>query len=119
MNPNYDNDAWLAELAIQEEQERQAYAQMQQATTEWKTKYPNYCTNCGGWGGFVTRNYPHAPDDFDPCEALPGNACHRCGELGLHPEDPEFSNPHEDCFIGPCSNCGWTGTNLGDGCPEW
>ena len=71
----------------------------------WNTKWKHHCTGCGGWGGwtFFQRHAPELPEErlFDPCEALPANTCHRCGQDGLTGDGE-----------GPCSRCGW---NYDDG----
>ena len=75
-----------------------------QEQDKWKKECPNYCKVCWGWGGRVARNYPHAPDDFDACEAIEDyTVCHRCGKNGMT----------ED-FEGPCKYCNW---DCDDGVP--
>lgn len=113
------NDKWLEETKQEYLAEEAMAKEIAEAAKAWKEKWPNYCQSCWGRGGFPVYNYPHAPDDYDPCEALPLNTCHRCGQAGLQPEDPEYNNPQEDAFIGPCSFCGWNmGKNIDDACPE-
>lgn len=94
-------DAYEAALLQHEAEEAAAaeYAAKAKAHNEaWRSKWPNHCTRCGGTGGQVMRNYPHAPDDFDLCPRGEQNPelCHRCGQNGLN-ADAE----------GPCKFCGW------------
>ena len=100
--------AEFEEWEHQEKAEREAYQQHKAAEAAWAEKWPNHCTNCGGWGGFSTPASYDGPGDFDPCEPgedVPIEKCHRCGELGLD----EDGN-------GPCKKCGW---NYDDGIPQW
>lgn len=77
---------------------------------KWTEKWPNYCRDCGGWGGFtipgVYSGPPERcyPEDFDLCNALPEDRCHRCsGELQAQKDGVQ---------PGPCKTCGW---NFDDG----
>jgi hypothetical protein len=87
--------------------ERQRAANMLEAQRVWKARWPNHCTGCQGWGGFVFyQSHGPGPSEqmFDVCERTEDTArCHRCGELGLT-EDGE----------GPCALCTW---DFDDGAP--
>ena len=48
----------------------------------WKTRWPNHCKACGGWG--VLQRADHEPNQSGEiplrlCGALAPGACHRCG----------------------------------------
>jgi hypothetical protein len=81
---------------------------VEDAQAAWEKRWPRHCKDCRGTGGTFIRNYPHAPDDFEPCEALPKlQTCHRCAKDGLD-EDGD----------GPCKQCGWDyGRGEGDAMP--
>jgi len=102
------SDPWAraaTEFDEEQRQREQDYQAVAKAAEEWGAKWPAHCKCCGGWGGAVQRNYPHAPDDFDPCTGIPDGMCHRCGAYGLT-DDSE----------GPCNKCGW---NYDDGKPTY
>lgn len=69
------------------------------AIRNYKSTYPNYCTNCQGWGG---RGYSYDPSpagvslspgslwDFDPCpKCAQRGYCPRCGLKTLLDEQDE------------------------------
>lgn len=103
-------DEWEQSAAEYEQQaahDRLLAEQRDTANAEWRAKWPNHCTRCGGWGGATGyQSVPYGSTTasmpiFDVCEALPETQCHRCGRHGLNDESE-----------GPCSFCGW---NFDDG----
>jgi hypothetical protein len=78
---------------------------------EWTAQWPNHCKYCGGWGGFwFDQSHPYGAAlaieyQFDLCDALAPEVCHRCGEAGIDPDDRG---------TGQCLRCGWY---LNDGVP--
>jgi hypothetical protein len=92
------------QLADQTAQERRAIAS---AAVDWKTKWPNYCPACKGWGGWwggMPFLKYHSKDSitamaYEPCERLPKNACHRCGAAGF-----VLCEGRESAA---CTVCGW------------
>lgn len=102
-----------------EDAERAAREDNLRDSLAWQTKWPNHCKACRGWGGRIVHNYPHSPDDFEPCEALDARSylydddptnhisysiCHRCDMPG---------KPYEG---GICEFCRH---NDDDGDPGW
>ena len=48
---------------------------------EWEEKYPNYCRNCNGAGGFYFSGTRWIPPDFAECDECIGQGkCPLCGE---------------------------------------
>ena len=104
-----------ARLILDEQDaDRDYYDKVIQAAKEWKERWPNHCTECGGWGlHFYPGKYSGPPencypDEQEPCSALPDDVCHRCGEAQAIVEDPTTG------VIAPCRFCGW---HCDDGCP--
>lgn len=84
-------------------------AELNAQAAEWRTKWPNHCKSCGGWGGSAyteMHGFKGGSGETiaDPCGALPETACHRCGAPDGLTADSE----------GPCRHCGW---NFDDGDP--
>lgn len=78
----------------------------------YKAKWPNYCEECGGWGGHVSY-YDPSPSgiglspgymmDYDPCaECLEQDICPRCG---FKTPDIFVEGEYEDYY--QCPKCGW------------
>ncbi len=84
------------------------------AVAAYRSAWPNYCTNCAGWGAFVSSGcsvpygstYVSLPDEVEPCPiCCEQGICPRCG----HQEEAIAEK-------GECSQCSWTeGT---EGLPE-
>lgn len=73
----------------------------QKAVEEYEQKWPNWCRNCFGMGGFVIRNYPSEPDDYEICShCMEKGVCPRCGQTVWDVEDV-FEFPTT------CPKCGW------------
>ena len=53
------------------------------ASAKWRTKWPGHCRACSGWGGVAFAATYHQPADYEPCEALGPEFCHRCGYEGF------------------------------------
>lgn len=91
---------------------------MAEVQKQWLDKWPNYCTRCGGWGGFWSQYDPSPAGvslspgsmvDFDPCGCSEQARCPRCGSSNtIDYEDDDQ----------PCSVCGWNwGKGDDDGMP--
>lgn len=97
----------------------QANADFEAARAMYAETWPNYCRQCGGWGGVVVRGdwVPYGmsgaflPDQDEPCsECQEDGRCPRCGV--------EMDVEHEDSA---CPGCGWKwgdegGPTDGPGC---
>lgn len=71
----------------------------QAARKAWEARYPNYCKECLGNGGFYDPGTYWDPPDFGPCSSCwEQNICPRCGHA-------EAFEP--DAFTPPCLYCGW------------
>lgn len=81
---------------------------MEEEQKEWIAKWPNYCRNCKGWGGFMSHYDPSPSgvslssgymEDFDTCIVCADNfLCSRCMT-----KNPAWEEGNET----PCINCGW------------
>lgn len=105
----------------------QLQAEYSEKTREYLEKYPNYCRNCSGIGGFHS-SYDPSPDgvslgsgsiqDFDSCpECVENGKCPQCSTaLYYGPEDPhdEFSESHAFCAL-----CEWSDQKPSEGLSEY
>ncbi len=69
----------------------------------WRISWPAYCRECNATGGEAYGGGIDEPPDFEHCDALPWEFCHRCGRDGLTVDGE-----------GPCTHCGW---NFDDALP--
>lgn len=92
----------------------QLYEQMREASEAWRAKWPSHCQHCGGWGGFVFPATYHQPEDFDVCEALGPEFCHRCGYEGFNSDHDAIE---ENCYSYGRATCWWCGHSDADGDP--
>jgi len=93
---------------------------------EFLAKWPDYCTDCGGWGGKTTP-YDPSPGgiglspgfmyDYDPCTTcVEEDICPLCGEESINfieADEGDYSH---------CFSCGWDERNATEGMsadPPW
>jgi len=120
---NLPFDPWEAAAAEADLIERSwsEYAEgVKKEQDAWRAKWPCHCEACGGWCGHAFGGDYHNPPDFDPCEALAPEWCHRCGYEG-------FDEDHEGLLVVPDNRkyyrltkrvCFWCHHNDDDGIPE-
>lgn len=106
-----DLDKALAESQALDAVYAEIAAKVQVQADAWAARWPHHCPQCQGWGGSSYTemhgfNYGSGETLFDPCDHLPIEVCHRCGQAGMT----------EDDGAGPCSYCGW---NYDDGMPQY
>jgi hypothetical protein len=104
-------DAEYEAAMLEAEQEAQYleeyYSEVEKHNDDFRKKWPNHCTKCGGWGmhEFVEMHgFNHGCGEHmaDPCECTEEGKCARCGKENALGEECE----------GPCKFCGW---NYDDG----
>jgi len=93
---------------------------------DWKSRWPNYCPDCNGWGGAAERYDPSPTGvalspgyfyEFEPCPSCTSkNNCGRCGD------HLQFDDPDDRTHV-VCRNCGWSpgddGIHEGPECFCW
>lgn len=99
-----DEDYKAADAFIKEEHGRECIPLIEKRNEEiraWEEKWPNHCKTCNGAGGFVSHNYPHEPDDYEPCIDCTNAEephCARCTAI-----NPQWIEGEDT----PCTACGW------------
>jgi hypothetical protein len=90
--------AAFAEVQQLDRIEQEFAAHAAKVNAEWAERWPHYCKACGGWGGhWFGQSHPYGAGSaieyiFDLCDALPPEVCHRCGQVGIDPDDRGTGN---------------------------
>jgi superfamily II DNA or RNA helicase len=97
-------------------------AHFEQLVQRYLSEWPNYCEDCGGWGGHYST-YDPSPSgvglspgfmtDYDPCETCVENdICPRCGENTISLIDGKSEDWYE------CKSCRWDDRQGFEGMPQ-